>query len=69
MATHIKQPEPRGYGLNRSHDSIDYSPTLFEVPGDSLPETLRERQQIALLQGFDRNQATFNGLKLKLETV
>jgi hypothetical protein len=40
---------------------------LFEVTGNSLPETLRERQQIALLQGFDRNQTTFD--RIYLQTI
>jgi hypothetical protein len=42
--------------------SIDYSLKLFEVPGDSLPETLRERQQpetvhFSILPSFIENTA------------
>jgi hypothetical protein len=65
MQTHVKLSQVAPKAIEVFISSLK----LFEVSGDSLPETLRERQQIALLQGFNRNQATFNGLKLKLETV
>jgi hypothetical protein len=69
MQTHLKlsQVAPKAIEVSiKSQTSIDYSLKLFEVSGDSLPETLRERQQIALLQGFNHNQATFDRLNSQI---
>jgi hypothetical protein len=61
MQTHLKLSKVARKAIEVSikfQASIDHSLKLFEISGD--------RQQIALLQGFNRNQATFDRLNSQI---